>query len=594
MQQENSEPVLYQGKAFTTWKQAFETIESRAKQQGFNIIYSRIEKKSDGTFRRRTAQCKHHGNYVTKSNKETTTKHLGCAWYINLSEPTSKNPFKYVYITTLHDIHSHNLNPNIIQFGDNKYIPPEIMKEIEFLTIKCRMGAATQRQYLEAKFPGQIIYDNDLYKTIQHFCPQNKDDSNDAAKLYTKLLELSQNNPMWKVAIKFDNNNTLTHLFWMMPFQLELWYRYSDIVVQDAIGLHASSPVESINAWIKSYIFNSNISLCELGDVIERRQMAENKKYQLVLWKAAIPCVPTQISTAAFMFTSINQKLEEYLPPAILELQKDEIRQCVFYNAVQVTQKVIDEFDKYDLLLGQYLENVSDARQITAACMISNINKDQISSMWAVNVENKLVEKHFIILLLINGSHYCSYLSLINRGIICRDKNSSKEQFLVASKFENEITLLIPQHNVPFLTAICKTSQEFITRHEQLTDIQLYGKIAGLSHKATMKAVSKRDIRIIHILENYLKDVDEEQDKEQNENIELEDTKDDESDKENFPFILNNPNKQTRSKGRLKGTKRIKASHEKEKATTSVNSKQYKCGNCGDMGHNKRNCNILR
>ncbi|CAG8753359.1 11343_t:CDS:2, partial [Rhizophagus irregularis] len=313
MQQENSEPVLYQGKAFTTWKQAFETIESRAKQQGFNIIYSRVEKKSDGTFRRRTAQCEHHGNYVTKSNKETTTKRLGCAWHINLSEPTSKNPFKY------------------------------------------------------------------------------------------------------------------------------------------------------------------------------RRQMAENKKYQLVLWKAAIPCMPTQISTAAFMFTSINQKLEEYLPPAILELQRDEIRQCVFYNAVQVTQEVIDEFDKYDLLLGQYLEDVSDARQITAAY------------------------------------------------------------------------------------------------------IQLYGKIAGLSHKATMKAVSKRDIRIIHILENYLKDVDEEQDEEQNENIELEDTKDDESDKENFPFILNNPNKQTRSKGRPKGTKRIKASHEKEKATTSVNSKQYKCGNCGDMGHNKRN-----
>ncbi|CAB4471478.1 unnamed protein product [Rhizophagus irregularis] len=546
MQQENSEPVLYQGKAFTTWKQAFETIESRAKQQGFNIIYSRVEKKSDGTFRRRTAQCEHHGNYVTKSNKETTTKRLGCAWHINLSEPTSKNPFKYVYITTLYDIHSHNLNPNIIQFGDNKYIPPEIMKEIEFLTIKCRMGAATQRQYLEAKFPGQIIYDNDLYKAIQHFRPQNKDDSNDAAKLYTKLLELSQNNPMWKVAIKFDNNNTLTHLFWMTPSQLELWYRYLDIVQylintlyntkeswahpwtchQFTAGLHASSPVESINAWIKSYIFNSNISLCELGDVIERRQMAENKKYQLVLWKAAIPCMPTQISTAAFMFTSINQKLEEYLPPAILELQRDEIRQCVFYNAVQVTQEVIDEFDKYDLLLGQYLEDVSDARQITAACMISNINKDQISSI---------------------------------------DKDPSKEQFLVASKFENEITPLIPQHNVPFLTAICKTSQEFITRHEQLTDIQLYGKIAGLSHKATMKAVSKRDIRIIHILENYLKDVDEEQDEEQNENIELEDTKDDESDKENFPFILNNPNKQTRSKGRPKGTKRIKASHEKKR-----------------------------
>jgi hypothetical protein len=108
-----------------------------------------------------------------------------------------------------------------------------------------------------------------------------------------------------------------------------------------------------------------------------------------------------------------------------------------------------------------------------------------------------------------------------------------------------------------------------------------------------MKAVSKRDIHIVHdILENYLKDVEEEQNEEQSENIKLED--DNGSDKENSSFILNNFNKQTRSKGCPKGTKRIKASHEKEKATTSINSKQYKCGNCGDMGHNKRNCNILR
>ena len=246
---------------------------------------------------------------------------------------------------------------------------------------------------------------------------------------------------------------------------------------------------------------------------------------------------------------------------------------------------------------------------MTAACMISDINKDQISSMWAVNVENKLVKKHFVILLT-NGSHHCSCLSLINRGIICRhyfqimlrspaakfhlklipsrwyyrDKDPSREPFLVADKFEDKITPTIPQHNIPFLTAICKTSQDSInTQHERLTDIQLYGKIAGLTHKATMKAVKKRDIRIVHILENYLKDV-EEQNEEQNENIELEDIGDDGSDKENSPFVLNNPNKQTKPKGRPKGTKRIKASHEKERST---NSKQYKCGNCGNMGHNK-------
>ncbi|PKY26123.1 hypothetical protein RhiirB3_528365 [Rhizophagus irregularis] len=195
-----------------------------------------------------------------------------------------------------------------------------------------------------------------------------------------------------------------------------------------SLGLHASSPVESINTWIKViFLILIFLCICELGDVIERRQIAENKKYQLVLWKAAIPCVPTQISTAAFMFTSINQKLEEYLPPAILELQQYEICQCVFYNAAQVTQEVIDEFDK--------------------SC--SQIPLRLIPSQW----------------------YY-------------RDKDPSKEQFLVASKFENKITPLILQHNVPFLTAICNTSQEFITRHEQL-NLQTYNNM------------------------NYLKDVDE-------------------------------------------------------------------------------------
>jgi hypothetical protein len=55
------------------------------------------------------------------------------------------------------------------------------------------------------------------------------------------------------------------------------------------------------------------------------------------------------------MFTSINKKLEEYLPPAILELQRDEIRQCVFYNAIQVTQEVIDGFDKVYIIIIVYL-----------------------------------------------------------------------------------------------------------------------------------------------------------------------------------------------------------------------------------------------
>ncbi|CAG8764608.1 20771_t:CDS:2, partial [Rhizophagus irregularis] len=304
-----------------------------------------------------------------------------------------------------------------------------------------------------------------------------------------------------------------------------------------------------INAWIKNYIFNSNISLCELAEVIDKRQISEDKKHQLILWKAAIPCISTQISIPSFMFTSIDKKLEEYLPPAILDLQRNEIRQCVFYSALQVNQEVISEFEEYQLPTNQHLEDIPDARQITASCMISDVNKNQIMSMWTVAVENKL--------------------------------DASKEPFLVASKFESDTPPIIPQHNVPFLTVIHQISQNSITLHERLTDIQLYGKITGLTHKATIKALKKKDMRIISILEDYLKD------EEQNENVggdseldddneldgeKLDDELDDEFDDnkenhENHSFILNNPNKQTKSKGCPKGTKRIKASHEKNSSS---------------------------
>jgi hypothetical protein len=50
--------------------------------------------------------------------------------------------------------------------------------------------------------------------------------------------------------------------------------------------------------------------------------------------------------------------------------------------------------------------------------MISNVDKDQIIYIWSVTVGNKLIEN--FIILLANGSHYYSCLSLNNSGIICR------------------------------------------------------------------------------------------------------------------------------------------------------------------------------
>ncbi len=83
---------------------------------------------------------------------------------------------------------------------------------------------------------------------------------------------------------------------------------------------------------------------------------------------------------------------------------------------------------------------------------------------------------------------------------------------MVASKFEAEVIPVVPEYDVPFLTLIPQTVlQDSIIQHECITDIQLYGKISGLAHKVTMKAVSERNLNIINLFEDYLKDYDKDE-----------------------------------------------------------------------------------
>ncbi|RHZ83488.1 hypothetical protein Glove_92g23 [Diversispora epigaea] len=175
---ELTKALLYKRMTFNLWQKAFYTIENWAKTQEFNIVYNHVIRKPD----KRTVQCKYQGNYRTKTN--TITKRIGYTWHINLLESSSNNPFKYIYITT---------------FTGQKFIKPTpIRYQIGVVSVPNIIargpGAAMQCKYLETKFSSQTIYNNNLYKTIQNFWPQNKNNSNDAAKLYTKLPESSLNN----------------------------------------------------------------------------------------------------------------------------------------------------------------------------------------------------------------------------------------------------------------------------------------------------------------------------------------------------------------------------------------------------------------
>ncbi|PKB93401.1 hypothetical protein RhiirA5_441376 [Rhizophagus irregularis] len=61
----------------------------------------------------------------------------------------------------------------------------------------------------------------DLYATIKKFRLTVKSLSNDAAQMSDWLDEQKEQDSRWIIARKWDDDNTLTHLLWMTPEQVE-------------------------------------------------------------------------------------------------------------------------------------------------------------------------------------------------------------------------------------------------------------------------------------------------------------------------------------------------------------------------------------
>ena len=112
----------------------------------------------------------------------------------------------------------------------------------------------------------------------------------------------------------------------------------------------------------------------------------------------------------------------------------------------------------------------------------------------------------------------------------------------------------------------------------------IYGTLHGTYKRALQKALKtkSKSLRLIEILEDFANENSGDED----EDDELVDSN--ESDKENTDiFQLKNP-KIRRGKGRPAGTRRYKASHEKDLGRKA--KQQRRCKKCGDLGHYQKNC----
>jgi len=208
---------LFSGRRFASWDECERFLNEWAKSQGFHLIKDRVTHDAEGITRRRTFICDHGRTYKSNSTKDTTTKKLNCPFSINVSCLKNNNPDGLVIINKINDTHNHQLNRQMIEFEETKKFTPEMIEDIKFMTIHCKFGATSQRKFLEGKFPSHPVYSKDLYATIKKFRPNSKSLSNDAAQLLNWLDNQKKIDSRWVVSRDWDDDNTLTLLFWMIP-----------------------------------------------------------------------------------------------------------------------------------------------------------------------------------------------------------------------------------------------------------------------------------------------------------------------------------------------------------------------------------------
>ncbi|GBB89369.1 hypothetical protein RclHR1_16010004 [Rhizophagus clarus] len=146
----------------------------------------------------------------------------------------------------------------------------------------------------------------------------------------------------------------------------------------------ASSRVESVNVCLKHLLYNSNVSLCDLAKEIHRLLDLQDKENEYKFWRLAIPNIKKQQKTN-FLFTKIDQYLQEFFTPTMLKIHHDEIDQSLYYTATLFDENADFLNEKEDsILLSDEVLSI-DIPQTLLSEFVENENTDNEYS----NLKNK-------------------------------------------------------------------------------------------------------------------------------------------------------------------------------------------------------------
>ncbi|POG71153.1 hypothetical protein GLOIN_2v1775064 [Rhizophagus irregularis DAOM 181602=DAOM 197198] len=176
--------TIITGAKFHTWEEFEVYLERYALQEGFSFKKIRVEyylhqKEMKGLtvdqkklhVKRRTYECTHSGNYVSKkiinfdNQRNRRSYQINCPWHVNATKPKKENT---IGITSVKLEHNHVMNPLIAEMAPKfRKFTPEMITDVEFY-VKHNIFSATQiYPLLRAKYSDYPILKKDLYNIIQ-------------------------------------------------------------------------------------------------------------------------------------------------------------------------------------------------------------------------------------------------------------------------------------------------------------------------------------------------------------------------------------------------------------------------------------------
>ncbi|PKY17338.1 hypothetical protein RhiirB3_467899 [Rhizophagus irregularis] len=411
-------------------------------------------------------------------------------------------------------------------------------------------------------------------------------------------------------------------------------------------GIQSTQSVESFNAIIKKAV-NSTSTLCDVEKAIDKRHESESKYCQLIDLKARQTTVGIPHLSSQF-FSNIDVILIHFLTPLVLSWQRFQISQSFTYEGQLVTSFIEDL--ESNTTSTDFVENLVDEPQVTLQSLLSGIELGNIIETWRIRRIGGLSQRENLVALLSDGTHLCTCMETVTKGIICRHfwrvmLYSSSAKFHIsmipARWYKDNITNLdCSFENSPVLSAIepVDTSTSSVPPPQNNFTLQSLRYFQGVEHIqpneimrqnnskrnrfgvafSTAKTAinvaleTKTDEELIKILKDFIAakhEIQSERNDHTNNNLEVNNYTEDQSRQDTSNIIIplqqhligqiTNPNvtkiRGAPSKKRLKSAmelskKRVPMQETLNDLNYQVAKSQHKCLLCGKPGHYQKKC----